>query len=426
MRLTLPLVLLAFCLTSTTVLAKPATPRWQAPPSSVFHSNLWSDISERFTLSHQTEQPAVQHYINWWQHHPHTLRQVLMQSAPFIQYIFKQTEERDLPAELALIPFIESHYNPFAYSAAGAVGLWQMMPGTATGQGVKNNWWYDGRRDLIDSTRAALDYLSYLYEFFNQQWLYAIAAYDAGEGNVYHAINRRAKQGQQADFWSLPVPRETQNYIPKLLAICAIIEDPDRYGLVLPEIEDQAYFSIVKLPQQIDLHTAAKLAKAPLLNIRFLNAGFKRWATDPLGPHRLLIPSQHVTEFHQGLEPLLRQPHTPWFHHVVNQGESLSVIAHHYHTSVKLLQQANRLQKAVIHPGQNILVPGTILGHQWQRDRAINASTLSESHVPGPKQITYKIKRVTPGRHCQAPPLDHPLHSLLEPTIGQTYNPVSN
>ena len=216
-----------------------------------------------------------------------------------------------------MIPFVESKYEVFAYSSAGAVGIWQLMPGTATGQGLKINWWYDGRRDLMTSTRAALDYLSYLYEFFNQDWLHAIAAYDAGEGTIYNAIKRNRQQAKQTDLWHLSLPKETQRYIPKLLAISAIIADPETYGVELPLVSSDPYFSVIDIKQQIDMQHAANLADIPILTLRYLNPGFKRWATDPLGPHQLIIPIAQSEQFIKRTKQLSQQNYTPWYHHVV-------------------------------------------------------------------------------------------------------------
>lgn len=372
------------------LMAAQSKPAWQAPSQHTKHS-LWPSVREHMALDHHTDDAMVQQYIRQWQQHPNDLHTILSQAAPYLQYIIGQTTERGLPAELALIPFVESKFEPFAVSHAGAVGLWQLMPGTATGQGLKINWWYDGRRDLITGTRAALDYLSYLYEFLNQDWLYAIVAYDAGQGTIFNAIKRNQQQKLPTDIWHLKLSKEATQYLPKLLAICAIIKDPQAYGLSLPTVSQQPYFNIIDIKQQIDIQQAATLADTPLLTLRYLNSGFKRWATDPLGPHQLLIPSRNTKVFIKNIKQLKQEHYTPWYHHVVNDGETLSGIAVQYHTHVNTLKQANHLASDLIKPGQDLLVPGTLKSIDSPKHTILH-NTLTAQHLPGPKQHVHVVK----------------------------------
>src|SRR5579862_1406636 len=181
--------------------------------------NLWDVLRESFTLPHYEDNPAVQEKIEWYMNNQDFLLRSASRSAPYLYYIFQQVKKRHLPAELVLLPIVESGYNPFNVSNVGAAGIWQLMPDTATGLGVKQDWWYDGRRDVIASTRAALNYLAYLQSFFEGNWLYAIAAYNTGEGNVLSAIKRNIREGMDTDFWSLPLAQETKDYVPSLLAL---------------------------------------------------------------------------------------------------------------------------------------------------------------------------------------------------------------
>jgi membrane-bound lytic murein transglycosylase D len=163
---------------------------------------------------------------NWYVRHPDYLDRVFTRAQRYLPYITAELERRGLPLELALLPIVESAYDPFAYSHGRAAGLWQMIPGTARRFGIKQNWWYDGRRDVVDSTRAALDYLEYLYEFNEGDWLKAVASYNSGEGNVRKAVRRNRKAGKPDDFWHLKLSRETSTYVPKLLALVDIVENP--------------------------------------------------------------------------------------------------------------------------------------------------------------------------------------------------------
>src|SRR5210317_660690 len=169
--------------------------------------------------------------LKWFAKHPDYLNRVFTRAQRYMPYILAELERRDLPLELALLPIVESAYDPFAYSHGRAAGLWQMIPGTARRFGIKQNWWYDGRRDVVDSTRAALDYLEYLHELNDGDWLNAIASYNSGEGNVLRAVKRNRKAGKPEDFWNLSLPRETSMYVPKLLALVDIVENPDAYNL---------------------------------------------------------------------------------------------------------------------------------------------------------------------------------------------------
>ncbi|HSW71201.1 MAG TPA: transglycosylase SLT domain-containing protein, partial [Gammaproteobacteria bacterium] len=181
-----------------------------------YHSadNLWDVLRSEFTLSSEEYNPAVQENIDWLMNDGDFLTRTSLRAAPYLYFIHQQVKKRKLPIELVLLPIIESGYNPFIYSTAGAAGIWQIMPNTATGFGIKQDWWYDGRRDVVVSTRGALDYLSYLFDFFDGNSLLAIAAYNSGEGAVMSAIRRNIREGKSTDFWSLPLPRETRTYVP--------------------------------------------------------------------------------------------------------------------------------------------------------------------------------------------------------------------
>jgi len=211
--------------------------------------DIWDRIRADFSLPDNYKNvPAVQAQLKWYKTHPEHLNKIIKNSEPYLEYIVSQVEEKGLPGEIALLPFIESNFNPFAYSHAGATGIWQMMPGTASGYGVTINWWYDGRRDIIESTKTALNYITYLGDYFNQNWLNAIAAYDSGEGKVRKAVNKQ-KLKKISNFWTLKLPDETKSYLPKLIALKEIIQNPDKYKISLPSIENDTKFSTFNILQ---------------------------------------------------------------------------------------------------------------------------------------------------------------------------------
>ncbi|GGI80651.1 lytic transglycosylase [Legionella impletisoli] len=322
-----------------------------------FTPSIWDVLRRQFTLNHEERRPEVQTQIRWIVSHPTYLKR-LAQSEPYIYHIVSEIRKRRLPGEIALIPLIESAYDPFAYSGAGAAGLWQLMPGTGTDLGLKRDWWHDGRRSIRPSTDAALNYLAYLNKFFSGNWLLAFAAYDSGEGTVSRLI-KKSGQRRQADFWRLPLPRETRNYIPRLLALAAIIQNPQRYHVQLPEIPHVPYFEEVNVGSQIDLNHAAKLAGISYKELIKLNPEYNRWTTAPYHPYKLLIPVDKVRTFYHKLSQLPHEERVNWRRHKVASGENLSLIAKRHHTTANLIKELNQLKSNAVKVGQYLLIPST-------------------------------------------------------------------
>lgn len=361
------------------------------PAGITINGNLWDDIQDHLQLPDYSNVPAVQKQIIWFQKHQEYLNYMIKKSAPYMFYIYQLTVRRNLPAELALLPMVESGYNPFGYSAVGANGLWQMMPGTASGLGLKIDWWYDGRRDIVTSTNAAFNYLAYLNDFFTNDWLLAIAAYDCGEGTVQHAMKYNKEHELPTDFWYLHLPKETEIYVPKLLALAAIIRDPNRYGITLLPINNAPYLAQVDVGSQIDLNQAAKLANVSVTTIRKLNPGFRRWATDPDGPYTLLVPADKEEAFKQRLSVLPKNERVTWREHTVKSGNALITIAHNNKTSINIIKQVNHLKNNIIHPGQRLLIPVAYRGSITSpilRQR----TTITEEKIPGPQRVVHIVK----------------------------------
>ncbi|MEE8286818.1 MAG: LysM peptidoglycan-binding domain-containing protein [Gammaproteobacteria bacterium] len=355
-------------------------------------ADLWHRARTRFVLNLE-DRPRLSRETQWYQRNQQYMDRVSDRARLYLHHIVTEVERRDLPGELAMLPVVESAYQPFAYSPARASGIWQFIPSTGRLYGLRHSWWYDGRRDVVESTRAALDYLEKLHAEFSGDWLLALAAYNSGEGNVRKAIRRNRRAGKPVDFWSLPLPRETRSYVPRLLAVSAIVADPERYGLTLKPIPDDPYFAAAQLDGQIDLALAAEMAKVSLEELYLLNPGFSRWATDPDGPHQLLLPVSAVPHFEQRLAELPADQRIRWHRHVIKSGDTLGTIAHKYRTSVSALKQANSLRGTTIRKGRSLMVP---MASRSLADYRLSADMRRSMRrrIPGSgNKIIYRVRR---------------------------------
>lgn len=334
--------------------------------------NLWDVLRDEFALPHYEKSPAVQAKIEWFMNNQDYLLRSASRAAPYLYYISQQVKKRHLPAELVLLPIIESGYNPFSLSNVGAAGIWQLMPGTATGLGVKRDFWYDGRRDVIASTRAALNYLAYLQSFFDGNWLLAMAAYNTGEGNVLAAIKRNIRDGRDTDFWSLPVAQQTKDYVPSLLALAVIISRPDQYPIYFPPVRNAPYLAQVDIGTQINLKYAASLAGISNKKMLQLNPGFNHSSTSNKGPYKLVLPIENVEQFTENLArtPLSRQIN--WIHYKMKSGDTLVSIAKKFNTTTSAIRKLNHLSKHGLRHGANLLIPNDIDSETSMTEVAIN------------------------------------------------------
>jgi membrane-bound lytic murein transglycosylase D len=319
-------------------------------------SDLLTRLRYGFELEPQQDR-RIEAELKWFVSHPDYLDRVFTRAQRYLPHITDELLRRDLPLELALLPIVESAYDPFAYSHGRAAGLWQMIPGTATRFGLKQNWWYDGRRDVVESTRAALDYLEYLHEFNNGDWFNAVASYNSGEGNVRKAVRRNRAAGKPEDFWNLRLSKETSAYVPRLLALVEIVKDPAKFNLTLPRIDDEPQFAVTDVGSQIDLALAAELAGVDVDTVYTFNPGYNRWSTDPAGPHKLVLPVDAVDTFVAALEEVPPGERVRWKRHKVREGEAISVIANKYNTTVSALRSANNLRSNTIRAGHYLMIP---------------------------------------------------------------------
>ena len=291
------------------------------------HKNIWLKLAEGFEFE-VPDNSRVAKQRDYYLRHPKYLKQVSKRAEPFLYLIVEQIEAKGLPLELALLPVVESTFDPFAYSPASASGLWQFMPVTGERFGLQQDWWYDGRRDVYASTTAALRYMEILHNYLGDDWLYAFAAYNSGEGRVKRAVQKNKRQNKPLDYWNLSLPTETENYVPKLLALVDILRNHKKYGVELPFIENEQVLTYVDTGSQLDLAYAAQLAELTVAEIQLLNPAFNHWATSPDGPHKLLIPTVVAKEFVEKLDATGKNERIRWARYKVRSGDSLSVIAH--------------------------------------------------------------------------------------------------
>ena len=314
-------------------------------------------------------------------------------SRMYLYYIVSETQRRGIPTELALLPFVESAFQPEALSRSQAAGLWQFLPSTGDIFDLRQSSWRDDRLDIIDSTRAALDYLQALYGQFGD-WHLALAAYNWGEGSIRRAIQSNAARGRKTDFLSLNLPRETRRYVPKLLAIKKLINHPEKYGLTLPNIANEPYFVRVNKNRDLDLETAAQLAETDLDEFRLLNPGFSRPVV--LGAHQrsILIPADKTDAFISNLLEWQAsgKPLSNWSTYKLTSKDSLSSIAKRFHMTEDELRAANKIPK-----NRKVLTGSTLLvkNHGNQEDISFAHANEQMKLVPLPskRRITYRVQK---------------------------------
>jgi membrane-bound lytic murein transglycosylase D len=320
------------------------------------------------------------------------MSRVSKRAEPFLYYITEELEKAGMPAELALLPIVESAFDPFAYSHGRAAGMWQFIPSTGKNYGMKQTWWYDGRRDVIASTAGAIKYLQRLHKMFDGDWLHALAAYNSGEGRVMRAIRNNKRKGRPTDFWALDLPRETRAYVPKLLALADILANKEEYGFAWPSVNNQPVIEIVDVQSQIDLAVAAKKAGLTTKELHALNPGYNRWATDPDGPHRLVVPLQVAEDFVAALAEIDKKDRLNWVRHKVKSGESLGLIAKKYNTTIDVIQSINGMNDNVIFTNDFLLVPIALKSMEEYSLSADQRLARKQAEKKGAYQLTHKIE----------------------------------
>ena len=354
---------------------------------------LWPRIISLFALP-TTRNKRVLRELKWYVNHTDYLQRVQLRAEPYLFEIVEQLEKQGVPGELALLPIVESAFQPHAQSPARAHGIWQFIPSTGRLYGLKQNWWYDGRRDIYASTQAAIRYLQKLNREFDGDWLLALAAYNCGEGAVHKAIRKNARRHRPTNFWSLRLPRETRNYVPRLLAVSRIFANAKRYHLALRPIQNRPVLERVPIGSQLDMAVAAELAGISIEKLYHYNPAYNQWATDPSGPHRLMIPAEQSSTFKNALAGLLDDQRIKLKHHKVKRGESLRSVAHAHNTTTEIIKQTNRLKRNSLHAGQQLIVPVSSKALSYYHlDPNLGLAYSSRGRNSRSRKIYYKVRR---------------------------------
>lgn len=344
--------------------------------------DVWERIRRGYAVPNLNS-PLVDKWTAFYAAHPQSLQRMADRSGKYLYYIVDEINRRGLPTELALLPFVESAYNPNAYSSARASGLWQFIPSTGTAFNLEQNYWRDQRRDPIASTNAALDYLEYLFEF-QGDWFLAFASYNWGEGSVKRAIARNVAAGQPADYRYLKMPAETANYVPKLQAIKNIIADPEKYAVVLPIVDNDPYFVTISKDRDIDLAVAAKLAEMSIEDFSELNPSFNQGVIMADLKPEIILPLDKAPLYLANLAAY-EGDLTSWKKYPARQGESLSEIAKKFNVSAPAIRRANNMNRGLVSvpSAQIVIIPGPTAD--------INLATAEVTRRSGTQ--TYRVRR---------------------------------
>ncbi|WP_426357331.1 LysM peptidoglycan-binding domain-containing protein [Pseudocolwellia sp. HL-MZ19] len=322
----------------------------------VEYSNVWDRIKNNLVLDIPINESVIKHRNNYLKH-PTALNNLLKRSEPFLFYIIEELEKNNIPIEIALLPLVESAFNPYARSSVDASGLWQFIPSTGKHFGLQQNWWYDGRRDVVASTQSAIQYLNYLNKFFDGDWMLALAAYNSGEGRVQRAMRKNARKKRPTHYWELELPKETRDYVPKLLAIIDIIERSHEFDIELYPIDNKKVVGSVPVNSQIDLTVAASLAELSLEEFQDLNPGFNQWATDPNHKTSFLLPEENIVKFNEKIALLSKKDRMVWQRYQIKSGDSLGKIAQKFHIDIDSIKTINKISGTNIRAGKHLLIP---------------------------------------------------------------------
>ena len=360
--------------------------------SEIEVKDLWQRVRNQLNFEFE-ENKRIAAQRNWYLKHPNYMQRVAKRAKPFLHLIVEKLEQQNMPLELVLLPIVESAFDPFAYSHGRAAGMWQFIPATGKRFGMKQTWWYDGRRDVMASTQGAINYLNYLVKMFDGNWFHALAAYNSGEGRVLRAIRKNKKSGKTTDFWNLQLPKETSAYVPKLLALADILANSDKYNFQWPEIPNIPLTQEVTIGSQIDLALAAEMANLTVKELHALNPGFNRWATDPNGPHSLLLPIDKVDEFSAELAKTDSSQRLNWVRHKVKSGDSLIKLAKKYHTTTDIISKVNELKSNVIIAGDHLVIPVALKSldsYSLSQEQRLAKTQLKKS---GGYKLNHTVKR---------------------------------
>ncbi|MEH6551989.1 MAG: LysM peptidoglycan-binding domain-containing protein [Pseudomonadales bacterium] len=343
--------------------------------------DVWDRVRDGLVLDYSQQNKRIDQQFNWYKKHPEYVSRVSNRASLYLHHIVDELDENQVPMELALLPIVESAYDPFAYSQGFAAGMWQFIPGTGKMYGLKQNWWYDGRRDVKASTSAAIKYLSEMARHYDGDWALALASYNTGMGRVDRAIRKNRAAGKPTDFFSLDLPRETRAYVPKLLALAKLLADADEYQVTFNAIPNEPYFTAIDTGKQIDLKEVAKITGIDMAHLRSLNPGFNRSLSDPRGPHTLLLPSATPDQIIAQLDNMVVNGGVNQSYYTVKSGDTLWQIARNNDISVKELAGWNALN-----PSRSLKIGQRLaIGSQAVEDLPSNGETM--------RKVNYSVRR---------------------------------
>ena len=371
-------------------------------------NSLWHRMRSGFCFNN-VNSSRISQELKWMKRNKQFVYRSIERSKPYMFHILNYLEQKNLPHELALLPMVESGFQPFAYSASRAAGIWQFIPPTAREYGLKMNWHYDGRRDVLESTKAATYFLSDMHRHFKGNWLLAIASYNTGAGNVGKAIDRANNIFTKPSYWDLDLPRETELYVPRLLALAKIVNNPSKYGFKLANMENQNYTKKVNFRDPIDFQTLSVITGISEKELMNLNPGYSTWIIDPAQQNTLLLPNKEAKLFKERYDNISKVIYKNKIHKV-QKGDSLYKISRIYNVKINAIKKINSLSSDIIYINQKIKIPSEL-------------STINKEYVTinsikyfiNKKEVTYNhiIKRYD-NWYKIAKKYDVPLKKLLE------------
>ncbi len=323
----------------------------------IHYDNIWARLVDNFTLPGCADHEVSVTWAEWYADHGAYMARVMKRAQPWIYFIAEELEARGMPGELALLPIVESAYDPFAYSSGRALGTWQFIASTGKYYGLRQDWWYDGRRDVWASTHAALDYLEHLHQKFDGDWLLALAGYNSGENRVARRVKQNLKNGKPADFWNISLPKETKGYVPKLLGLTCLFQNPAHYDFELPRAPNKPVIAAVEMEVQSDLVLISQIGEVSIDVLFSLNPGFSRWATSPEGPFRIVLPVDAAAKLKKRMASEDSLQLMKWDQVLVENGDTLSGLANRHRVPVSVLRTTNNLNSDMIRVGQKLRLP---------------------------------------------------------------------
>lgn len=364
-----------------------------APSSAASqHRDLWQRIRAGFAMP-ELPSPLVAEKERFYLQRPEALQRMFARGGRYLHFIVEEVEKRGMPTELALLPFVESAMNPIALSSAQAAGLWQFIPSTGKQYELSQNWWVDNRRDVVKSTQAALDYLQKIYEMHDRDWFLALASYNWGENAVARAVKRQRSKGLPTDYLSLDMPAETRHYVPKLIALRAIVLRADELGVALPDIPNRPYFATIEKTRPIDLKLAAQFAGMSVDEFVALNPAHNRPVIAASKNNEIKLPADRVGHFVQAVEKHDREnkPLASWQPYTLKAGETLEEVAHRGGVTTSELLRANGLAAGKkLLAGTQLIAPQATIRDEMQIESFVGPKVYEQITVPA---VYHRVKK---------------------------------